>query len=424
MRSSKKMFKSLSWLSLLLLAGTVAWPSLALAQEDDPDPVDHTEATNWEVEIEPYNTADTVDDVVALGGSTNCRIRLSTSETEDKQITLVCPQINATNTSKRISFSHASIPTASDGTLSLTLPKDGSWIPFSIYGAVGSERIGDAVIEAHRSAADGELKASADISVFWFQTPLMTISTSGATYTFNAAAGSLLPSGGNLNQGVVTLTAQITRQPPGLSCNAPQLINRKVGIVQNAVAPNAYKAVWDSPVWDSPIAGDSVIVPAQYKYTEALASTKADVAEGNSGPCYVTPESVCTGMSVTSDTPTMTIVKENTIPAKTVKGIPTSVTYKRLISMNIEADFLDWCVLYDAALATTNLAQATQAQVESDWNLHVGSGATQQTPQINWQQSRAVTHSMVLTTDEDEFANKDTTITEEANGTATLTLTQ
>jgi hypothetical protein len=57
--------------------------------------------------------------------------------------------------------------TATAATLTLTLPKDGSWVPFVIAGQPGrpSERVKDAVIEAHRDAAAGDLVGSLGVMV-------------------------------------------------------------------------------------------------------------------------------------------------------------------------------------------------------------------------------------------------------------------
>lgn len=383
---------------VLLLVTALALPHIVLAQGGGGDPTPRVEAPeDWGVEIEVFNTSDTEDDIVALGGSTPCRIRLSTETEQDKTITLVTPP-NAVEI-RRLSFSHATIPASAEGTLTLGLPKDSSWVPFSIGGALGSQEVGDAAIEAHESNAEGELKGSADVSVYWFHSPFMRLWPGGGSYTFNQTTGTLNTAGTAVN-----MAAQIMLSPPGLSCDVPPLSNLRVGIVQNVTAPNAFVTVWGNPTWINPIDGDSVTVRSQYRRTRGLLSTTADVRIGF-GPTYVPPVPVCEGESNTDDSPSFDSPVTVEASAITNGGAIATIRYTRLVSMNLDADFLDWCVLYNRAIGATNLQQATNPQVESSWSLHVGSGATQQTAQIDTPQSRPVTHSLILTRNPSEFAN-------------------
>ena len=57
--------------------------------------------------------------------------------------------------------------TATADSLTLTLPQDGSWVNFFIAGKPGrpSERLKDAVIQAHRDSATGEVVGSLGVMV-------------------------------------------------------------------------------------------------------------------------------------------------------------------------------------------------------------------------------------------------------------------
>ena len=127
-----------------------------------------------DVEIEINDSPDAKSDLVQLHSerpparpTVNCRIRAVTLPPNPGAIVL-------TNPDGRLRFG------ASDKTLSLTVPNDGSWVPFQISGETGSGAIGDAVIEAHCNTAKGALQGKKALTVFWFDSPKIELTPGGS----------------------------------------------------------------------------------------------------------------------------------------------------------------------------------------------------------------------------------------------------
>ena len=357
------------------------------------------------VEIE-VNTSATNDDAVPLSGTTKwdvptpCRIRMSSAWNQPMTIVLVNPVAgNGQLNYHRLSLSHPTINTAQDGSLTLPLPQDGSWVSFTITGSHGSESVGDAVLKAYKDNTGGSLKKTVHVSVYWWANRNMIVSPHG-NYVDNLAVGTL----SNVGAPTVNLTARAWLQPAGVSCNA-QVSNLRVGIVQNALASTNLVAVYNNPVWNNPTPGDTVTVQSQYQSGFSLPTNADDVPNGQPGPTYVAPASLCSGESTSDDTPLFSVPTTRTLSATTANGIATTVTYT-LSSMNINAQFLDWCVLRNNAFPDqSDLNGATQALVELGWTLTVGTGSPYPTAREDTIQNRTPSGSMVLTTTTSQFAN-------------------
>ncbi len=137
------------------------------------------------MEIEINNTPAATDDLVLLKSdrpahvfTTNCRIRA----TGGPASTVVL-----TNPDGRLRFSGATQQ-------SLSVPADGSWVPFTISGENGSAALGDAIIEAHCSDTRGPVKATKAVSVVWFDDAHINITTPG---TYTVTGGRFTTTGGN-----------------------------------------------------------------------------------------------------------------------------------------------------------------------------------------------------------------------------------
>ncbi|WP_322044144.1 hypothetical protein [Paraburkholderia sp. J67] len=178
-----------------------------------------------------------------------CRIRLRKPGSGD--ITAVL-----TNPDGRLRFAGAG-----DTTTTVVVPGSGAWVSFEISGEKGSQAIDDAVIEAHRDSADGEVLARKPVTVFWFDQAKMDLKV-GSAYAIGRDMYQPQDREG------ITHSAQARLQPDGLDYSASPLSVLKVGIVQNDMT-NGFsgETVWGNPTieWylDVP-PGTKTSVPAQY----------------------------------------------------------------------------------------------------------------------------------------------------------------
>ena len=138
-----------------------------------------TQEAEGNVEIWINNTEMQDDDVLPIGGSLPCQVHLKNAQ-KDMNVVLVVPPISTTNNSRRLGISMPGTPNNGDGSLSLTLAKDGTWQSFYIDGQIGSNNTNDAKIEAHKDTATGDIKTTGTASVYWFKNPIMKVTPGGA----------------------------------------------------------------------------------------------------------------------------------------------------------------------------------------------------------------------------------------------------
>ena len=113
------------------------------------------------IEIRIRNTDVPTDDYITWAPAA-CSIRLTPgTATQDQQVVLTNDTPNPAQPAGDVCFAPTVKPgqTATQGTLTLTLPASGDWVPFVIAGAFGhpSSSDKDAVIEVHASTQDGAL---------------------------------------------------------------------------------------------------------------------------------------------------------------------------------------------------------------------------------------------------------------------------
>lgn len=229
-----------------------------------------------QVEIEINNTSATNDDLVQLQcthparlHNISCRIRAQGGGTGNATIVL-------TNPDGRLRF-----PNAGDTTKTVTVPRNGAWVPFEISGETSSNALNDAVIEAHCNTAAGTLKGSKTVTVFWFD-QAETGLTRGGNYTF--VGNTYTVSGGV----AVSYGAKARIRPAGVDCTAPQVTHIRVGIMQEI---DAYTqgVTWSNPTiaWlGAAPSGTTVNVPTTMRLattfgagvTYPVADTEASVA--------------------------------------------------------------------------------------------------------------------------------------------------
>lgn len=111
---------------------------MAMAQTADPE-------AEGNIKIWLNNTDTPTDDVLPQGGALPYQAHLEGAG-KDMTVVLVIPPLSSTNSARRLSFSN----TSTVSTITLTLKKDATSSPFTIYGISSSLDVGDGKIEAHK----------------------------------------------------------------------------------------------------------------------------------------------------------------------------------------------------------------------------------------------------------------------------------
>lgn len=419
-KTSARWLSSFATQYLFLVFAALVPFALASAQDTVTNPPSNTEAT-------PGVSIGVGDDTIPLIGthkwtrSTTGSVFLTTTSDSDVTVVLVNPPVSATNSAHRLSFGVISPGETlnPDGTLTVVLPRDGTSKRFSISGSYGSSNTGDAIIEAHQGT---NVLNSVGISVYWLRSPHMFLNDGGAIYasTVDRSTGKqVLYTTGNV---AARLISEISLEPPGVSVGStPSLDVIKSGILQNVLAHSAYTAVYDKPYWKNPIERDTVTVSSQYKFSSGFSSNTDDVlvSSGYNGPEYISPVPMSQGLSSVSDTPRFPAALTRDVDATTAGGQPATVRYTRLISINIDADFSDWCSLHNFNVDQSHLGDAIQLFKQSSWHLHVGTGKTMtHITFVPTEVDQAVTNSsgVALTNDPSQVANNSAVETRTAMG--------
>ncbi len=335
------------------------------------------------VEIQINNTGATNDDIVQVKcdhpehrHKVPCQIRMTSAAAHDHQITLGNPD-------GRLRF-----PEVEDTTRDLTLSRNGAWSDFEISGESGSAAKGDAVIEARLAAtcpdggasAVGDLKGSKPATVFWFDQAEIKI-TAGGNYTLHG--GEFTVVGGT----AVNFSAKARIRPAGVDCAAPQVVNLRVGIVQNGEAGVFGRTTWDTPTiaWNPWVAVGTTTepVPQTWRLTGNQPNAACDTS-APAAPLYDKPGVADTldanslqkpagcaggGANATSyDIPSNPAPATHDEPALTPAGVKVGkITYTRLVSVTVEGSFTTWAVIFNTA---TNQVCALR---ESTWSVNVDS---------------------------------------------------
>lgn len=326
------------------------------------------------VEIEVNNTPTATDDLVQVQSVhppgrpiVNCRIRAISS----------CPMaatIVLTNPDGRLRF-----PGSGDRTCSVTVPNDGSWVPFRISGETGSQAIGDAVIQAHCNTADGELKGQKALTVFWFDQPQINIAAGGQ---YALSGGRYIVTGAN----AVNYSAQARIRPAGVDCSAPQVRNLRIGILQTALASVVGRITWGNPAvrWRAGVAaGTTIRVPSQYRRTINLPTSSND-SEATVAPLYDQPGKGATlsanslkppvgcaggGAATSYDTPANPAPATYTLPIRDAAAAEVADVDWQLTSVTVEPSFDTYVVVFNTA------SNEFSALRRRGWRVNVNSSA-------------------------------------------------
>jgi len=254
--------------------------SLALMDADDSGGGSSGAGTCPDVEIEINNTPTDTDDLVLLQHPissmkpvTPCRIRAKSKKGGSFTVVLTSPD-------GRLRF------TGNKNTLTIKVPGGGvDSAEFEITGVKRSDKLGDAVIEAHCDTDTGPLVEKKPVTVVWFDASMNVRSES--SYSING-------SDFNASGKAVTLEATASIRPKGVNCNAPQIKDLRVGIIQNTLGGG--KAQTKTVLYGSPEAfwlpataiGKQVQVPAQWQHNFAYSSASNDSTSG-ADPLYNMP---------------------------------------------------------------------------------------------------------------------------------------
>ena len=367
----------------LSIACSLAGERIAMAQSADPE-------AEGNVVIWLNNTDTATDDVLPQGGSLPCQAHLEGAG-KDMTVVLVIPPLSSTNSARRLSFFN----TSTVSTITLTLKKDATPSPFTIYGINGSLDVGVGKIEAHKDTATGGLKTTGAASVYWFDNPQISVSAGGTYSTTSKISGDqaavlISPEPGP----GAYLTASIELKPSRSLANAPQLSSLQVGVVQNSYQGNGYVAEYDTT--------NTNAVDAYVKLSSLVAKKADDVASGYIGPTYANPASLSAGVEYTSDTPLVQV-------PSSILDEAHNVTY-HLMSLSFDNAWDDWCALVDQNVVSAErwksnanpYAGVSARTQDSGWNLHV---------KVNERATASMFHypgsagSMILTFDANQFAN-------------------
>jgi hypothetical protein len=337
------------------------------------------------IEIQINNTGAANDDIVqvkcdhpAHRHKVPCEIRMTSAAAHDHQITLGNPD-------GRLRF-----PEVEDTTKDLTLWQNGAWSDFEISGESGSAALRDAIIEARLAAACpdggasavGDLKGTKPATVFWFDQAEIKI-TAGGNYSLNG--GQFTVAG----RTAVNFSAKARIRPAGVDCAAPQVVNLRVGIVQNGEAGVFARTTWDTPTiaWNPGVAVGTTTkpVPKTFRVTGNQPNAASDTS-APAAPLYDKPGVADTldanslqkpagcaggGANATSyDTPSNPAPATHAESALTPAGVNVgTITYTRLVSVTVEGSFTTWAVIYNAA---TNQVCALR---QNTWSVNVDSSA-------------------------------------------------
>ena len=236
-----------------------------------------------EVEIEINNTSETLDDLVLLQYPIStmktaipCRMRAKSKKGGAFNVML-------TNPDRRLRFS------GGKEKLNISIPGGGGWAEFEITGAKGSDKLGDAMIEAHCDSDTGALIGKKAVTVVWFDDSTMDVIPENRYFNMADLTFTADPK-------AVTLRAKADIRPKGVNCRAPQIAGLRVGIIQNSLplagAKSRTRMVLYGPpevIWlSSTPDGAKVQIPEQWqKSFESPVRSNDSVPKWD--PLYQTP---------------------------------------------------------------------------------------------------------------------------------------
>lgn len=328
-----------------------------------------------DVEIEVNKTPVENDDLVRLGATTLCRVRVKGNPSNNVTVVL-------TKTNSKLTFAGAT-------TLTLTLDKNGAWSnDFTINGVAGSVNKDDVKIEAHKNTATGIVLGDEDVSVYYFDSSITV--TAGTNYGIvNVTADSAYPpppagtsytaykptAGG----AAANFSAVGALKPTGLNCNNTEIEMLGIGIMQNVISATA------DVTWDQPFIQWLASSPPRTVWSSYNVVTNSTAGNDTSplvAPLYDQPgttqtidsnslQGACAGAppATSNDSPQDIPPMEAKYFVGNLVGV---VAWPHVTSANYNMSFRTWAVTYDT------VTHGVIPLRETTWSLNVNSANANQ----------------------------------------------
>ena len=327
------------------------------------------------VEIQIGNTASADDDVVLLKSQNpaaqsalSCQIRLTGNQPQPVKVVLHDP-------AGKLQFPDTD-------SVTLDLPGDQSFVPFSITGALASTAIGDCSVEARVNDLNGATAGTQKVTVASLDAASLTLTQGGAyqlvgtTYKVNEAG----------NPFAVNFAAQATLKPAGVNCGAPQLTNIRIAFMQETSNKTIAK-FWTNPkvvfagVHNKTVAEHSIL-RRTIVFSPLVPQPINDGAQANAFPLYSISAAAlqaplgCTGAvaAKSNDSPSHPFMLNFSIDAIATDGsIAGQAIWQTQDHVTRTQHFRTYCVVYDT------VSKNFIALRQSTWDLDLDS--SRQTPQ-------------------------------------------
>lgn len=345
---------------------------------------------NCVVEMDINNTSSLTDDVVRLRTSQDygipCRARVTQNPAQAWTVVL-------TNPDGKLRFDRGTAGLGSTDTL--TLPTDGSWVPFYLIGYSASASINDASVVARKDTSTGTQKGTKSVTVFWFDNKSMEITVpANGNYTLNTVGNNVYYN--VANDYAVGITAKLTLKPFGLNANAPQISCYRLTIEQNAqpigddlgTTKQGYyvefgpPVVWETNQWlAASVIGQHYNVPSLKFHYFLPNSRSCDTVSGSQYTPFVPGvQSLNTNGETTftyHDEPEYPFPGEGYHTEVWTDGLGQqflTARYYKIQAARYSFDFRDWAILadYNGEPSQSNL-RARSYILEADWKLDVDS---------------------------------------------------
>ena len=267
-------------------------------------------------------------------------------------------------------------------TLSLPLPGEGSlderWVPFQISGEKQSVKIGDAKISVRENDENGAIVGGAEVTVFYFDPADITVGR-GAQYTFHDNTYD------TKGKPAVNFSASAVIKPEKLDCQASQLKDLHIGILQNVISAKITRTYTNPQIvlWAPGVPPNTRIeVPLFVDVITEVTGPLCDSDDSDlplvdmSAKAFKPPVGCPNGEEArATDTPSaMSNYPPNQGPSETSFGDQGAINaiyrYTTLSGIRLEHEFRVWCVTYDDSDVFNTVTVPLR---EAKWSLHADS---------------------------------------------------
>ncbi len=361
----------LSWPALAGGArpGTLGFLAASPSPSGKPSPKPSPAPTPT-VEIQISNTASADDDVVLLKSqnpaaqpAVSCQIRLTSNQPQPVKVVLHDP-------AGKLQFPDTD-------SVTLDLPGDQSFVPFSITGATASTAIGDCSVEARVNDLNGATAGTQRVTVASLDPVSLTL-TQGGTYQLTGTTYQVM----DINAApAVSFKAQATLKPAGVNCAAPSLANIRIAFMQET-SGKATIRFWTNVtvVWNAGVRNKTVIEHTTMRRSLVFAAgvpqplndgvRDQDFPLYSRGAAAIQAPLGCTGAAAatSNDSPDSLFPLTFSIPAVATDGsIAGNAIWQTQDHITRTQHFRTYCVVFDTA------SQNFIALRQSTWDLALDS---------------------------------------------------